>query len=294
MNYYNEYPEPEYEEKELFEEAVTDDVRKFFLKKDHWIYQYGSPSKCDINSPYHRKQIEVLFEKKYFQWVTGRAVDTLIKEGFLKEEKGEIGNFVYRSDIRYIKRKIKEREKIIKRYSDPTITKAIGAYAEMLFSFLFEIQKFNVVGRDTNEYSDRKWKRTKDRLDFILEKSGLSYGIEVKNTLGYIEKEEFWVKIEMCKYLGLIPLWILRSAPATQMEDIKRNNGFIILFKTQIYPPGQEPLVRDIWNYTRLPVNVWKELPPKIKMQVERVHENFKKIHKKSRGEKSNLDGKIG
>lgn len=246
----------------LTNEQVKEDVRSFFRDSSHWAYQYGSSTpSCNPNSPYHRKQIEVIFEDRYFHWVTNLAVDSLIDEGFLTLEKRDIAHFVYRSDIRYIRRAINRRIKIISRYTNPIITAAIGEYAQVLFSYMFQLNAFKIVGEDTNEYRGLKWKKTGHDLDYIIEKDSIAYGIEIKNTLPYMEKDEFEIKLDMCKFLGLVPLWILRNAPAVQFEQMKPYNGFILKFKTQVYPLGQEPLIRDMWEIMRLPVSIWKRIP---------------------------------
>ena len=247
---------------------VKEDIKLFFQDNNHWVYQYGGLSSCDINSPYHRKQIEVLFEDRYWHWVTDRAVNTLLKEGFLKEEIRMIDNvpirFVYRYNIRRIKREINKRVKLIKRYSNPIITKAVGNYAEIIFKFMFRAHNFEIAARNTNEYCGKKWEQTSHDLDFIIRKDDIAYGIEIKNTLSYMERDEFDIKLKICKELDLVPLFILRSAPGNQFDEINKAGGFILRFKTQIYPPGQEELVKDIWDLMRLPVNVWKDIPPKI------------------------------
>jgi len=85
-------------------------------------------------------------------------------------------------------------------------------------------------------------------------------------------------------YLGIVPLWFLRYAPAIQISEMKKCGGFIVLFKTQIYPPGQELLVKEIWNHMRLPVNVWKDIPARIEERLEDIHAvNLKKIHKENK-----------
>lgn len=258
----------------LTNEEVKKDVRSFFEDPNHWAYLYGSSTpSCTPNSPYHKIQIEMIFEDKYFHWVTNRAIEELVSEGFLKLEKRDVAHFVYRSDIRYIRREINRRCKIIKMYSDPVITRAIGEYAEALFSFAFQLNGFKIVGENTNEYRGIRWERTKHDLDFIVEKNSIAYGVEVKNTLSYMEQDEFEAKLEMCRSLGLTPLWILRNAPATQFERMKPYNGFILKFKAQIYPPGQEPLVRDMWEKMRIPASVWKKVPEKLAYLLLKQHE---------------------
>lgn len=247
------------------DEKVIEDIRSFFQDPEHKIYQYGDVHECNPDVPYHRKQIEVLFENDYFHWVTHRNVDNLIDEGFLKLVERPPVKFVVRSDIRYYSQNIKNRVKLIQRYSHPDVTKGVGDIAELLFSYMFRLNNFNIIDENANEYNGKKWTKTEHDLDFIIERDSLAYGVEIKNTLPYMEKEEFDVKLEMCEYLELIPLWILRNAPAVQFWEMKAAGGFILKFKTQIYPPGQRSLVRDIWKLMALPVDIRKEIPNKIK-----------------------------
>jgi len=44
-------------------------------------------------------------------------------------------------------------------------------------------------------------------------------------------------------------------------------------FKAQIYPPGQEPLVRDMWEKMRIPASIWKKVPEKLTYLVLKQHE---------------------
>lgn len=246
------------------DEEVKEDIKIFFQDSEHEVYQFGNPHECNPRAPYHRKQIEVLFENYYWHWVTDRAIKSLIDEGFLRSVRGSTAKFVIRSDIRYYKAEIKKREKVIRRYSDPSITKAIGDYAEMLFEFMFELNDFNIIDEDTNEFGGVKWEETDHDLDFIIEKDDVVYGVEIKNTLPYMERDEFDIKLRICEHLDIVPLWVLRNAPGVQFNEIKRKNGFILNFKAQIYPPGQGPLVRDIWRLMALPVTIWKRIPENI------------------------------
>jgi hypothetical protein len=40
---------------------------------------------------------------------------------------------------------------------------------------------------EANSYRERRWDTTKHNLDLIFERDGRAYGIEVKNTLGYVD-----------------------------------------------------------------------------------------------------------
>jgi hypothetical protein len=243
---------------------VMDDVEEFFSSGNHWAYKYGDPTpSCNPDSPYHRKQIEVIFENRYSHWDVNNAVDKFVSRGFLKLVTFGRAHFVFRSGIRYYIRKVKRRHEIIETYSQSTITAALGKWGEKLVEYMFRLNRFEIVGRNTNEFQGKKWTKTNEDLDFIVGRDYIAYGVEVKNTLPYMEADEFLSKLEMCKFLGLVPLWILRNAPEVQFNTMKANSGFILFFKSQMYPYGQEPLVKEIWSKMRLPVAVRAEMPQK-------------------------------
>ena len=87
--------------------------------------------------------------------------------------------------------------------------------------------------------------------------------MEIKNTLDCMENDEFETKLKVCEFLNLTPFWIVRSAPKTQFEKMRPAGSIIFVFKTQIYPPTQESLVKETWETLRLPVTVWKRTPEK-------------------------------
>lgn len=252
---------------------VIEDVRDFFINRDHWAYRYGDPTpECNPNSPYHRKQIEVIFEDRYDHWDVNNAVDSLVSEKFLRKKRSGNAHFVFRSNVRYYIREIKRRTKIIKAYSDPVITAALGNWAEKMVEYMCRLNEFEILGRHTNEFQGKKWVRTDENLDFIIGKDYIAYGIEVKNTLAYMETDEFLRKIGMCKFLGLTPLWILRNAPEIQFNTMKANRGLILASKVQMYPYGQESLTKRIWNKMRLPVGVRSEMLQKVVNSLNSFH----------------------
>lgn len=254
-------------------DEVKWDVKQFFTDSNHWAYQYGDPTPdCNSDSPYHRKQIEVIFENKYDHWDINNAVDKLVEDDFLRLIETKVANFVVRSDMRYYKREVKRRCNIIARYANSTITRANGKWCEKLVEYMFRLNGFEILERDENKFQGKKWTKTREDLDFIIGKDYIPYGVEVKNTLPYMERDEFSNKIEMCKHLGLVPLWILRNAPEVQFNTMKANSGFILAFKSQIYPYGQEPLTKEIWQRMRLPVTVRGELPLKTANSLNWLH----------------------
>ena len=88
-------------------DSVKQDVISFFTNDGHWAYQYGSKATaCDKDSVFYKKQTQILFEEAYPHDVTGKAVNELIEDKFLKAETRAFGKnmhaiFVYRHNVRY-------------------------------------------------------------------------------------------------------------------------------------------------------------------------------------------------
>jgi len=125
---------------------------------------------------------------------------------------------------------------LITRFSAPEFTRALGLHAETLFEAALPRAGFVPGGKDVREYRGRRWGATEHNLDRVFERDGIGYGAEVKNTLGYIGRQELAVKLEMCEALGLRPLFILRMAPRTYIHRIIQAGGYALIFKWQLYP----------------------------------------------------------
>jgi hypothetical protein len=71
--------------------------------------------------------------------------------------------------------------------------------------------------------------------------------------------DELNIKIDMCRHLGIRPLFIVRNRHAIQWEQVRQAGGLLYIFKSKNFPPGQEPLVQRIWKEMRLPVAIWRD-----------------------------------
>ena len=99
------------------------------------------------------------------------------------------------------------------------------------------------------------------------------FSLDLDNTLGYIEKEELEVKLEMCDFWGIRPLLIMRYSPKTYNKMIYEKGGFVLIYETQIYELSQEKLVDKLKNILQLPVICSKAIP-------EGIIDRFEKWHK--------------
>ncbi len=208
-------------------DSVKQDVMSFFTNDEHWAYQYGSKATaCGKDSVFYKKQVQVIFEEDYPHDVTGKAVNKLINDGFLKMKPVAFGKnmhaiFVYRHNVRYTAMVIKMKTKILERFSDDEVNDGVGKYAEILLNHMFTKNQFKIIGRHTNMFKGKTWSRSNKNLDLIIEKDGISYGAEIKNTFDYMPQDEFEEKLEMCEFLGLLPLFPLRCPSELHYAQMK-------------------------------------------------------------------------
>jgi len=254
----NDYGEPDYDE--LAAEPERDykiDQAKEKLKG------FFSQHNRDI---FYMKQLEVRHEKQFFHWITANATNELIDEGVLGHAMVPLEGptrvkFVFDRTHRYYKRQIRRSLEVIRQYANHNISWACGRQAEMLFLHGLTITRFVVGGQNTNEYQGKEWTDTGHNLDFILERDNISYGCEVKNTFGYIDHKELRIKLDICDFLQIKPLFIMRQSPKTYNYEIIQRGGFALIFEVQIYPFGQRKLVRKIKEVLEMPVDSPRAIP---------------------------------
>jgi hypothetical protein len=184
--------EEEYHSPDRVEKQAVDELRLFF----------------EVNRQvFSSRQIQVIFERKYFHWITLRAMRILADEGVVRIEQRTLSygapiNFVWHKSNRYTRREIKEVQDLVERYSHQEFTAALGNTAELLVSDGFGRFGFVQRGREARAFGGREWKKTDHNLDFLFERDGRVYGVEVKNTLPYINDKEFrtsWAFVSTCR-----------------------------------------------------------------------------------------------
>lgn len=220
-------------------------------------------------SVYYLRQMQIKFERKYFHWITYNAMIGLKSMGYLlaittERKTGTSTRYFIHKTNRYPMRQIRKMEKLIEEYSDDIITRSCGHRAEDLFCSGLALKGFMPKGRKVNSYGGVKWEKSGHDLDFVFEKDGMAYGCEIKNTLGYISKEELLIKLEMCSHMNLKPLFIMRWSPKTYVKMIADKGGFALLFGTQIYELSQANLVKRMREELGLPVDCPKAIPDGI------------------------------
>lgn len=263
-----------YDFEDILEEEYPRDI-KIDEAKEKLVRFFTEKNK----NVFYMQQLEIFFEKQFFHWIIAKAINELIADDILgSEEVPLLGatkvKFVFNKTHRYYKREIKKNIEVVREYSNPIITMACGRQAEVLFFNALTSKGFRPVGQDINEYNGKKWTATDHDLDFILEEDSVVYGAEVKNKFRYIDEGELRVKLSMCDFLDIRPLFIMRGSPKSYNYEIIKQGGYAMIFEAQIYPFGQEDLVQKIRQVLGLPVDCPKAIP-------EGIIDRFINWHKK-------------
>jgi hypothetical protein len=199
------------------------------------------------------RQLQVHFERRYYYWVTSRAVRELVRVGRLRLEVERLNpdsgpniHFVSVPSVRYRRRIIDRKLDLLRRLSDDALNHACGRQAEILFSRALMLRGFAVVAENARAYRGQEWRLTGHDLDFILERDGVGFGCEIKNRFEYMEGDEIDIKVDMGQLLGIVPLFIVRAAPKTFIWRVAQRGGFTKVYVSRIFPMGHEELVADV------------------------------------------------
>ncbi|MFN2516462.1 MAG: hypothetical protein ABR556_09625 [Pyrinomonadaceae bacterium] len=185
------------------------------------------------------RQLEVQNEDKYFHWITNRAVRDLEAEGLVRSEWRKLSTgtsikLVWHKGYRFYRRSAGQLITLVQEYSDPNIGAALGLHGETMVLEGFARSQFVMASRNTNAYREKVWAESEHNLDFIFERDGIPYGIEVKNTLGYMDRGEFLLKIRLCEWLGIRPVFVCRMLPKSWIYDLNKSGGFALILKYQV------------------------------------------------------------
>jgi len=206
------------------------------------------------------RQLEVIHENRWFHWITNRALRTLIDDGLLVTEVRALGtggaiHLMWHRSYRYPKREAARVVALVEEYANPNIGASLGLQGEMLTLEGFARNQFVLHGREVRAFGDVEWTETAHDLDFIFERDGQAYGVEVKNTLGYMDQRELRVKVRMCDHLGIRPVFVVRMMPKTWIYEVKNAGGFVLVLKWQLYPWTHRELARRVNSELDLPVD---------------------------------------
>jgi hypothetical protein len=227
---------------------------------------------------YFSKQLEVINEDHWYHWITNRALLKLVAEGVLRTEMRTLKTngvirLLWHKTYRYPRRSAQRVIELVEQYSDPNIGAALGLQGEALILEAFARRQFVMQGREVRSYGGRTWSKSDHDLDFIFTRDGKGYGIEVKNTLRYLDYNEFRTKIEMCRALNIRPVFAVRAMPKSWIYELVRAGGFGLVFRFQLYPWTHKALARKVHQELGLPVDAPRALESGTMTRFVKWHE---------------------
>ena len=214
---------------------------------------------------FYSRQLEVLHEAKWFHWITNRALRDLIAGGEISDEvrpleTGGSIHLMWNSKYRYYRRKAEQLVKLVEAYSEPNIGGALGLHGESLVLEGFAKKEVVLKGRETRSYRGVVWNRSEHDLDFIFERDGIAYGVEVKNTLRYMDYDELVIKVALCEEIGIRPVFVVRMLPKSWVKEVVDARGFALILKYQLYPWSYRELAGRVRDELGLPVDTPRAL----------------------------------
>ena len=229
----------------------------------------------DLNV-YYGRQLEIAMEREFFHWITKRALNELVQEGKLgfTEERLEhhTAHFYYPRKHRYPRRQIGEVMGLIKEFSEPVFTRALGHHGELLIESAFARTGFRITQQKVRAVDGKLWAETGHDLDFLIERNGIRYGVEVKNQLGYIDQTEFQIKMRMCAFFEVRPLFCVRIMPSNYFYEVTRSGGYVLVTQNQNYPLLANAFAARVKERLALPVAVIQRLPDTALARFEKFH----------------------
>lgn len=224
------------------------------------------------------RQIEIQHEHQFFHWITNRAIRDLLQDGEVRGETrilkdGGTIHLIWHRSYRFYKRSAKRLVELVETYADPNIGAALGLHGEMMTLAAFARFQFVMRAQNTHEFREKVWKESEHDLDFVFEKDGAIYGVEVKNSLGYMEYEELGIKIRLCGHLGIRPVFVVRMMPKTWIKELIDRGGYAMILKYQLYPWTHRDLAGRIARELNLPVDAPRALADGTMERFLRWHE---------------------
>ena len=249
MSRYEDFDLEEYDDEhspDPEEINAKETIKEFFEKNQEAVF--------------YSRQIEVIHEKPYFHWLTNRAIRELAKQGDIRSQQQELStggtvNLYWHKSNRFYKRSAKRVVELVQEYTEFSHDGALGLHGERMVLHAFARFQFVHQGENTREFNGKAWEKSEHDLDFIFERDSIGYGIEVKNTLNYMDYKEFKIKVNLCKHLGIRPVFAVRMIPKTWIKELIDAGGYAMILKYQLYPLSHQELAKKMVRELNLPVD---------------------------------------
>lgn len=209
---------------------------------------------------YYEHQLEVILERQFYHWITGKALHELIAEEKIASELMSLTGavpirFYHRKSHRGWRRQARQILEIVQAFSNEDFARGLGRHGELMVDAALPRIGFVRLARETRSHEGRTWTKTGHDLDRIYRFEDLTFGAEIKNRLSYMDLDDIKIKIEICRYLRLTPLFVVRMFPKSYFDFIYREGGISLILGHQLYPHGQHSFAHNVRDLLNLPVD---------------------------------------
>jgi hypothetical protein len=238
------------------------------------------------------REVKVRLEDKFFPWVTGRALESMVENGRIVKvglpgRKGRkfTKNFYTLPDFDYndIVGEIQEKRSVSMEVNAMLTGHAPATFfAEDLFERAFNSLGFEIVKRDASEYNGRKVTSVEGKqppnLDFILRRDGVVYGVDVKNWIRYEfnTRKEVILKVSLALQLQIAPFIIARYVDKDAIyTEVISKGGICYPYRTLLFSPNFASLARRANSLLGYPTMALDRLPTFKVQRVDFLHEKM-------------------
>lgn len=219
------------------------------------------------------REIRYRLERDFFHDVTGYIVRRLDEKGQIRRT-GLRGRRVpvvfyrlpetdYNEIIGLMNKKVR-----LSNFLSYNSSKA-GYFAQFLWDLAFQDLGFEILGREIRRFRGKRATVGGD-IDFIAQKDGLTYGVEVKNSLSY--PDDLSRKLRIAVELDVIPFFIVRWISKSQFHMVRKYGGLVKIYETSIYPSEYAKIIeecRGVLGYSLIALDRITERP---KRHLRKIH----------------------
>jgi len=244
------------------------------------------------------RELKVRLERDFFPWVTSRALERLLRKGVIQKigypgrpsRSGGTEAFYVEAGTSYdeVQDLVRRKRCIANTLRDLlTGVSEPATHAENLFYDAFIRLGFTVHGRDVTEFRGRKAQgvagREPPNIDFVIERDGLIYGVDIKNWIRYEydSRNEIENKVRVALSLRTVPWIIARYIDKdTIYTTVHGNKGVAYPYGTLLLPYSLRSLAQDAASLLGYPVLAVDALPQYKVEWMEKLHQDRCRIRR--------------
>jgi len=148
------------------------------------------------------------------------------------------------------------------------MSRIAGFHAQELWKDAFISLGYELKShQDVREFEGRV-ATVNNTIDFIVERDGIRFGVEVKNDLEY--PKDLDKKFQVAVELDTIPVFVVRNVTPTSSKHIRKYGGLVKIYETSIYPAAYADTINQCVETVGYPVIALDEITQKTKDHLEK------------------------